>query len=98
MTSTNCNLCNRGTGETVRSRCTPMLGNRYGSLMVESLACIAPRCWTVRCDCGRTTIVEGGNLRRKVGGTRSCGRCESPAAVPRYSELRKAKKEASDGI
>jgi hypothetical protein len=98
MASINCKLCNPEVGESARSgRCLPMTGRRYGRLVVEELACIAPRCWKVRCDCGNTTICEGGNLRRK-NGTRSCGRCESPAGVPRYKDMMRAKKEASDGI
>jgi hypothetical protein len=88
-------LCD-GADEPVRSRCVPMLGNRYGSLVVEALACYAPRCWKCRCDCGRVTVVEGGNLRRKKGCTKSCGRCGRGDGVPRYSELRKAKGEASN--
>jgi hypothetical protein len=59
-----------------------MKGLRFGRLVVEELACIAPRCWKCLCDCGKVTIVEGGNLRRKGNGTRSCGRCESPAELP----------------
>jgi hypothetical protein len=96
MLYTNCKLCQRETGEPARSRCTPMVGRRFGRLAVEALACIAPRCWKCRCDCGNVTIVEGGNLRRRVNGIRSCGRCESPAGVPRYRDLMKAKREANN--
>jgi hypothetical protein len=96
MASTNCKLCNPEVGETARSgRCVPMAGLRFGRLVVEELACIAPRCWKCKCDCGRTIIVEGGNLRRKKG-TRSCGRCYSPDGIPRYRDLMKAKREANN--
>jgi hypothetical protein len=95
MSSTNCTFC-EGVAKSGRPNAIPMTGLRFGRLVVEELACIAPRCWKCRCQCGRTTTVEGGNLRRKVNGTRSCGRCYCPAGVPRYKDFRKAKKEASN--
>jgi hypothetical protein len=100
MQRPDCKLCNPEVGETAHrsGRCAPMTGRRFGALIVEELACIAPRCWKCLCDCGTTSIVEGGNLRRKVNGTRSCGRCESSAGVPRYKDMMRAKKEAGDGI
>jgi hypothetical protein len=52
-----------------------MIGKRFGSLTVVQLAAIGPRRWKCLCNCGRYHVVEGGNLRRKVGGTRSCGQC-----------------------
>jgi hypothetical protein len=96
MQRPDCKTCNGGTGETARSRCTPMVNRRFGRLTVEALACIAPRCWKCKCSCGRTTIVEGGNLRRKDNGTKSCGRCYSPDGIPRYRDLMKAKREANN--
>lgn len=90
-----CKTCSNGAVESDRSNAVPMVGRRFGRLTVEGLACFAPRCWKCLCDCARTTIVEGSNLRRKVNGTKSCGKCPRHRGVPRYSELRK-KKEASD--
>lgn len=52
----------------------PMIGQRFGRLVVESLHHTTTkhpqRFWQCRCDCGKTTIVSTGALRQA---TRSCG-------------------------
>jgi hypothetical protein len=71
-----------------------LTGVRFGKLVVESLACVKPRHWTARCDCGNVTVVEGGNLKR--GHARSCGQCSRHSDVPTYAELKKLKRESQD--
>lgn len=64
-------------------RMTDMAGKRFGALVVTGLA---PRdlwrygrtSWTCECDCSRTCIVTGDNLRRGV--VTSCG-CRTAAAA-----------------
>ena len=73
-----------------------MVGRRFGRLTVEELVCIAPRYWRCRCQCGKDTVVEGGNLRRKVGGIKSCGKCGRAGDVPRDVDWKRAQKGASD--
>lgn len=48
-------------------------GNRYGNLVVLSLAETENHAveWNCRCDCGNESIVRGKTLR--AGGTKSCG-------------------------
>ena len=59
-------------------------GHRYGRLTIAEnakpiivrpdLGTSLPRaCWPCTCDCGATLIVPSNSLRRKNGGTRSCG-------------------------
>jgi len=50
-----------------------LVGRKYGRLMVVAQAgsVHGSRLWEVACDCGRKTVVQGGNL--KNGHTTSCG-------------------------
>ena len=96
MASTNCTLCNPEAGETASGRCVPMVGRKFGKLTVLALVCVAPRHWKCRCVCGSITVVEGGNLRRKVGGIKSCGKCGRASDLPRYADWKRAQREASD--
>lgn len=91
MQPTNCKTC-EGTVSNDRPNAVQMAGKKFGKLTVLALACIAPRHWKCRCQCGNIVVCEGGNLRR--GNSKSCGRC---ANVPRYSELRAKKERAGDG-
>lgn len=57
-----------------------LTGNRYGRLFVLGYAGSATRngkkfaaLWRVRCDCGTEKIVRGGDFKRKLSPTRSCG-------------------------
>ena len=58
-----------------------MTGLRFGKLTVLSIAGKQGRCatWLCRCDCGRTKVVNGSNLRMKY--TSSCG------CVPKHEDL-----------
>lgn len=52
------------------------IGNRYGKLVVISQSNIklpnrTSRVWVCQCDCGNTTLVDGGTLRQNR--TKSCG-------------------------
>jgi hypothetical protein len=49
----------------------PMIGRRFGRLVVAKLATIKPRKWFCVCDCGGSKVVNGDSLRR--GFTHSCG-------------------------
>lgn len=52
----------------------PMIGRRFGRLVVEALGRRLPYrryLWTCLCDCGNRVEVEGGNLR--TGNSQSCG-------------------------
>lgn len=68
---------------------TDEVGNPYGKLTVLEFAGKTPSgdsLWLCRCECGNTTTVARGHLRKKRGGTKSCGchraraggMCESP--------------------
>ena len=63
-----------------------LIGERYGKLLVVSAAgsrygqCL----WACKCDCGNTTFVVAGNLRKKKG-TVSCGCAISEALIGRSS-------------
>ena len=43
--------------------------------------------WLCRCDCGKDHVVTGGNLQRKIAGTKSCG-CLKQAPPPNKEKNR----------
>lgn len=60
--------------ETARKRpraYKPMIGVRFGRLLVTALEQERPVLWRCKCDCGREHVARGAELRR--GATRSCG-------------------------
>lgn len=61
-------------------------GKRYGRLVVTARAVTKDRSaqWLCQCECGNTTIVSGGNLRKKT--TTSCG-CLSRNRAARLRKL-----------
>jgi len=70
-----------------------LTGKRFGRLVVLEYSDSvngSPR-WRCRCDCGKETVVYGGNLRR--GYTQSCGcyrhECEQERADSRRCEPRR---------
>lgn len=84
MTQT-CKTCERATGKPARRPyAEDLTGARFGKLVVDSLACIKPRHWFCRCDCGKSALIEGGNLKR--GYAKSCGKCTP--RLPTYIELK----------
>lgn len=48
-----------------------LTGRRFGRLEVQNLFGLYPTRWGVLCDCGNTSVVSSGNLKR--GNTKSCG-------------------------
>lgn len=56
------------------SKLIDLTGQRFGRLTVIERAgkdCIGQAMWRCQCDCGKITVVTGGNLR--TGNTQSCG-------------------------
>lgn len=50
-----------------------MLNKKFGKLLVISQSVKGKTYYNCLCDCGNETIVYGCRLRRKNGGTKSCG-------------------------
>lgn len=57
-----------------------LTGQRFGKLVVIKRASDIvykngsyTTAWECQCDCGNKTIVAGGQLKKKIHGTKSCG-------------------------
>lgn len=64
----------------------PMIGRRFGRLVVVEEAGRNPLKWKCECDCGATTCVTGGNLRK--GRSQSCG-CGRAVKAKTTAELKR---------
>jgi len=65
-------------------------GVRFGKLVVLCFSHInksGNACWNCQCDCGKVAIVSGRHLRRRNGGTRSCGCLHKEKAKDRRTAL-----------
>ncbi len=93
MHPVNCKTCERMASKPARRPyAEDLTGQRFGKLIVESLACVKPRHWFCKCSCSdHVVMVEGGNLKR--GNVRSCGKCSRHSGVPTYAELKKARSQ-----
>jgi hypothetical protein len=79
--------------ETLRWTLVDEVGHRYGRLIVVGFSHVDKwkrAMWECACECGRSCIVKGTNLRR--GLTRSCG-CLHAAASVRNLYVARAKKK-----
>lgn len=69
-------------------------GERYGLLTVQARThigeCPSDSVYLCQCDCGNSTEVTGGNLRR-ARGTRSCGCLAGYNTQPQWPDQNKAK-------
>jgi hypothetical protein len=88
MQPSDCKTCERMASKPARRPyAEDLTGQQLGKLIVESLACVKPRHWFCKCECGHTALlIEGGNLKR--GHAKSCGKCAQHGSVPTYAELK----------
>src|SRR5882757_3648693 len=93
MQRPDCKTCERMASKARRPYAEDLTGQRFGKLVVDSLACIKPRHWFCKCSCGGSALVEGGNLKR--GHAKSCGKCARHGSVPTYAELKALRKGTS---
>ncbi len=77
-----------GFSGTPRGRILDLTGQRFGKLTVLEFFGMRARAtyWLCQCDCGQTTRVATGNLRRNVVQGCGCGVGKRPTRVPRSAE------------
>ncbi len=70
-------------------------GQRYGRLLIAGLHSIKPTKWNALCDCGKTTVVQGGHLGD--GHTTSCGCFSSDSTALRNAIHGDARQRGTHG-